>query len=135
MASTFHLNVVAPFGQVLSKDIQFVVVPGEDGEIGILGNHSPLIAGLQAGVINYTQDGKVYKVAVSGGFMEVVNNKVTILANTAEDAEAIDVDRALAAKERAEKRLQDKTPDVDVLRAEMALKRAVARLKTVGKWN
>ena len=135
MANTFNLNVVAPFGQVLNKDVEFVVVPGEEGELGILANHAPLIAALQAGVIQYTEDGKVYKVAVSGGFMEVANNKVTILANTAEDEVTIDTDRALAAKERAEKRLQEKTSDTDVLRAEMALKRAVARLKTVGKLN
>lgn len=135
MASTFNLNIVAPYGQILNKDVEFVVVPGEDGELGILANHAPLIAGLQAGVIHYMEDGKVYKVAVSGGFMEVLNNKVTILANTAEDAETIDAERALSAKERAEKRLQDKSSDIDVLRAEMALKRALARLRTVGKLN
>lgn len=131
--ATFNLNVVAPDGQVFNKEVEFVVLPSEDGELGILANHAPLIAGLEAGVMRYTEDGKVNKIAVCGGFVEVVNNKVSVLANTAEKAEKIDPERAMAAKERAQKRLQDKNKDVDVLRAEMALKRAVARLKTVGK--
>ncbi|KUO61983.1 MAG: ATP synthase F0F1 subunit epsilon [Gracilibacter sp. BRH_c7a] len=131
--TTFNLNVVSPDGQVIDKEVEFVVLPSVDGELGILANHAPLIAGLEAGVMRYTEDGKVYKIAICGGFVEVAKNKVSVLANTAEKAEKINVERALAAKERAQKRLQDKSPDVDVLRAEMALKRAVARLKTTGK--
>lgn len=131
--ATFNLNVVAPNGQILDKEVDFVVLPSDEGELGILANHAPLIAGLQPGVMRYTEDGKVNKISVCGGFVEVVNNKVSVLASTAEKAEAIDVDRAMAAKERAQKRLQDKSPDVDLSRAEMALKRAVARLQTVGK--
>ncbi len=131
--ATFNLNVVAPNGQILDKEVEFVVLPSDDGELGILANHAPLIAGLQPGVMRYTEDGKVNKISVCGGFVEVVNNKVSVLASTAEKPEKIDVDRAMAAKERAQKRLQDKNPDVNLLRAEMALKRAVARLQTVGK--
>lgn len=131
--ATFNLNVVAPNGQILDKEVEFVVLPSDEGELGILANHAPLIAGLQPGVMRYTEDGKVNKISVCGGFVEVVNNKVSVLASTAEKAEMIDVDRAMAAKERAQKRLQDKSPDVDLLRAEMALKRAVTRLQTVGK--
>lgn len=132
--ATFNLNIVAPDGQVLNEEVEFVVLPSEDGELGILANHAPLIAGLQAGVMRYTVDGKVNKISVCGGFAEVVNNKVTVLANTAEKAEKIDIDRALSAKERAEKRLQERNSGVDVLRAEMALKRAIIRLRTVGKF-
>lgn len=131
MAGTFNLKVVAPDGQVLNKDVEFAVVPGENGEIGILPNHAPLIASLGIGIIRYTENGKVNKIAISGGFMEVVKNKVTILANTAETSENINIERAQAAKERAEKRLRERQPDVDVARAEVALKRAVARIKAV----
>lgn len=131
MAGTFNLKVVAPDGQVLNKDVEFAVAPGENGEIGILPNHAPLIASLGIGVIRYTENGKVNKIAISGGFMEVVKNKVTILANTAETSESINLERAQAAKERAEKRLRERQPDVDVARAEVALKRAVARIKAV----
>jgi len=131
--STFNLNVVAPAGQILDREVEFAVLPSEEGELGILANHAPLIAALQAGVIRYKEEGKENRLAVSGGFVEVVANKASVLATAAEKADNIDVDRALAAKERAEQRLKEKTPDVDVLRAEMALKRAVARLKTVGK--
>jgi F-type H+-transporting ATPase subunit epsilon len=132
MAGIFNFNIVAPDGQVLNKDVEFVVVPGENGELGILPNHAPLIAGLGIGVIRYTENGKVNKVAVSGGFMEVFHNKVTVLANTAEIAENIDVQRAQAAKERAEKRLKERQADIDLARAEIALKRAISRLKAVG---
>ncbi|RNC28875.1 MAG: ATP synthase epsilon chain [Candidatus Dichloromethanomonas elyunquensis] len=131
MAGTYVFNVVAPDGQVLNKEIEFVVVPGENGEIGVLPNHAPLIAGLGIGVIRYTENGKVNKVAISGGFMEVIHNKVTVLANTAETAGNINIQRAEAAKERAEKRLKEWTPDTDLARAEVALKRAIARIKAV----
>jgi len=133
MAGTFNFTVVAPDGQVLKKDVEFVVVPGENGELGILPNHAPLIAGLGIGVVRYTEGGKVNRIAISGGFMEVVNNKVTVLANTAETAENINIERAQAAKDRALKRLQERQPDTDLARAQVALKRAVARLKATGR--
>ena len=129
MARTFDFSVVAPDGQVFRKEVEFVVVPGVAGEIGILPNHAPLVVGLGIGVIRYTDEGVVRKIAISGGFMEVANNKVTVLAKTAEKAEDIDVERAKAAKERAEKRLQERRPDTDILRAQIALQRAIARLK------
>lgn len=131
MAGTFNFNVVAPAGQVLNKEIEFVVVPGENGEIGILPNHAPLIASLGIGVIRYTESGKIHNIAISGGFMEVVNNKVTVLANTAETSESIDLTRAQAAKDRAETRIKEHSPDTDFARAEVALKRAMARIKAV----
>lgn len=129
MAQTFNLKVVAPDGQVLNKDVEFVVVPGEGGELGILPNHAPLIASLTIGVIRYTVEGKVNKIAISGGFIEVAANKVTVLANTAETQDDIDLERAKAARERAEKRLRERQADTDIQRAEVALKRAMARIK------
>jgi len=133
MAGTFNFIVVAPDGEVLNKDVEFVRARSEEGELGILPNHAPLIASLEIGVVAYKEDGKENKIAVSGGFMEIANNKVTILANTAETAESIDLQRAEAAKERAEKRLKEKSPDTDLDRAEVALKRAMARIKATGK--
>jgi len=129
MAGMFTLHVVSPEGNVLKEEAEFVVLPGGNGEIGILPNHAPLISTLEIGVIRYTVEGKVHKVATSGGFVEVADNKVTILANTAEPSEKIDVKRALAAKERAERRLSHPTEGTDLRRAELALLRAVARLK------
>lgn len=129
MAGSFTLNVVSPTGAVYSDEVEFLVVPGEAGELGILPNHSPLMATLNIGVIRITKEGKVSKMALSGGFMEVGGNKVNILAESAEIADTIDIARAKAAKERAEQRLASKNADVDMVRAELALLRAVARLK------
>lgn len=129
MAGTFTLRVVSPEGNVLKEEAEFVVLPGEAGEIGVLPNHAPLITAMDIGVIRYTVNGTTKKIATSGGFVEVVDNKVTILADTAEAGEDIDLQRAQAAKERAEKRLAQKVSDVDVRRAEYALRRASARIR------
>ncbi|NLT94374.1 MAG: F0F1 ATP synthase subunit epsilon [Clostridia bacterium] len=129
---TLRLEVVTPERMVLSEEIVSLIVPAIEGYMGILPNHAPIISGLEPGVVKYKVDGNYKKMAISGGFLEVSDNKATILANTAELAEEIDVKRAQAAKERAEKRLHDKG-DIDVLRAELALKRALARLKAAGQ--
>jgi len=128
MAGTFTLRVVSPEGNVLKEEAEFVVIPGETGEIGILPNHAPLIAAMTVGVIRYTINGTTHRIATSGGFVEVADNKVSILADTAEPGEAIDLKRAEAARERAEKRLEQKSGDVDPRRAELALRRAIARI-------
>ena len=128
MAGTFALRIVSPEGDVLKEDVEFVVVPGGAGELGILPNHAPLIAGLNIGVARYTLNGTVKRVAVAGGFVEVVDNTATILADTAELSEDIDLQRALAAKERAAKRLSAITGELDVKRAEFALRKAAARI-------
>ena len=110
-----------------------IVCMTEDGELGILPNHIPLVAPLAIGVARLKKNDETYKVAVSGGFMEVRPDKVTILAQTAEKASDIDVARAKEAKERAERRLQAKQDDTDFRRAELALKRAMNRLNVGGK--
>jgi F-type H+-transporting ATPase subunit epsilon len=130
--NTLKLEVVTPERKVLSEEIVSLIVPAIEGYLGILPNHAPIISGLEPGVIKYKVGGNYKKMAISGGFLEVSANKASILANTAELAEEIDVQRAQAAKERAEQRLQNKS-DIDVLRAELALKRALARLKAVGQ--
>jgi len=128
MAGTFTLRVVSPEGNVLKEEAEFVVLPGETGEIGILPNHTPLITAMAIGVIRYTVNGTIHRISTSGGFVEVADNKVTILADTAEPGEIIDLQRATAAKERAEKRLNQRTQDIDIKRAELALHRALARI-------
>ncbi len=128
---TQRLEVVTPEKKVYSEDVRFVVVPGVVGELGILPDHAPLMSGLKTGVMKVQQEGKTFKMAVSGGFVEVRSSRVTVLADSAERAEQIDRNRAEAAKARAEQRLATKSADVDVLRAEMALQRALNRLKAL----
>lgn len=127
------MSVVTPSGTVLEEDYEMIVCMTEDGELGILPNHIPLVAPLAIGVARLKKNDETYKVAVSGGFMEVRPDKVTILAQTAEKASDIDVARAKEAKERAERRLQAKQDDTDFRRAELALKRAMNRLDVGGK--
>ncbi|MDK2822295.1 MAG: F-type H+-transporting ATPase subunit epsilon [Clostridia bacterium] len=129
---TLKLEVVTPERKVLSEEITSLIVPAIEGYLGVLPNHAPLISGLEPGVVKYKMAGEYKKMAISGGFLEVVDNKVSLLANTAELPEEIDVTRALAAKERAEERLRNKV-GVDIFRAEMALRRAIARLRTIGR--
>jgi len=128
---TQRLEIVTPQRKVFSEDVDFLVAPGAEGELGILPNHAPLITSLNIGIMRIEQEGKKFKVVVSGGFMEVRNSKTTVLATSAERTEEIDVARAERAKKRAEERLAAKAPDLDVLRAELALQRALMRLKAV----
>jgi F-type H+-transporting ATPase subunit epsilon len=129
MAGQIMLEVVTPERKVFSEEVSGIVVPATEGSLGVLADHAPLISGLQIGVVKFTQAGKVRKMAISGGFMEVKNNKVIVLADTAELGSEIDVLRAKEAKERAEQRLTDKTANIDYGRAQLALYRALARLK------
>lgn len=126
---TIRFEVVTPERVILSADVESLVVPAALGYLGVLPNHAPLVTGLDIGVIKYKQDGKTKKMAICGGFMEVINNKAVVLADTAELGEKIDLHRAEAAKERARQRLTEHAQDLDVLRAEMALKRAISRIK------
>ncbi|MBS4025937.1 MAG: F0F1 ATP synthase subunit epsilon [Clostridia bacterium] len=129
MAGQIMLEVVTPERKVFSEEVSGIVVPATEGSLGVLSNHAPLITGLQIGVIKFTQEGKIRKMAISGGFMEVKENKVIVLADTAELGSEIDVLRAKEAKERAEKRLTDREASIDYGRVHLALHRALARLK------
>lgn len=128
-----RLEVVTPQKKTYSQDIRFVVLPGTEGELGILPEHAPLVTSLKTGLVRVQHEGKTLKIAVSGGFAEVRDSKVTVLANAAEREDQIDVERAQAAKERAEQRLASGGSDIDVVRAEAALKRALNRLKAAGQ--
>lgn len=129
MAKTQRLDIVTPEKVVFSEEIDFVVAPGADGELGILPEHAPLVTALKVGTLRVQQGGKFFKVAVSGGFMEVKNSRIVVLADTAERADQIDVERAKAAKERAEQRLNSKNSEIDIHRAEISLHKAINRIK------
>ncbi|MEG6617360.1 F0F1 ATP synthase subunit epsilon [Peptococcaceae bacterium 1198_IL3148] len=133
MAKTQRLDIVTPEKVVFSEEVEFVVAPGVEGELGFLPEHAPLVSALKTGVLRVQQGGKEFKVAISGGFVEVKNSRVVVLADTAESEDEIDVERAQEAKKRAEQRLASKTADIDVARAEAALQRSLARLKAAGK--
>jgi F-type H+-transporting ATPase subunit epsilon len=128
MMKTIKVSVVTPDGPVYEADVEMVSTKAKSGELGILPGHIPLVAPLEISAVRLKKEGKTEYIAVSGGFLEVRPDKVTILAQAAERAEDIDVTRAKAAKERAERRLQSKQDDIDFKRAEMALKRAINRL-------
>lgn len=126
------VEIVTPERLVYSETVDMIVVPGVEGYLGILPLHAPIVSGLNIGVLKVITGGKESQLAISGGFMEVSDNKVVVLADTAELGNEVDVLRAKSARERAEQRLSNRTADVDAARAEMALRRAVARLKAAG---
>jgi F-type H+-transporting ATPase subunit epsilon len=128
MMKTIKVSVVTPDGPVYEADVEMVSTKAKSGELGILPGHIPLVAPLEISAVRLKKGGETKYIAVSGGFLEVRPDKVTILAQAAEKAEDIDVARAKAAKERAERRLQSKQDDIDFKRAELALKRAINRL-------
>ncbi|MCM3617975.1 F0F1 ATP synthase subunit epsilon [Sutcliffiella horikoshii] len=125
---TLKVSVVTPDGPVYESDVEMVVARAQSGELGVLPGHIPMVAPLQIGGVRMKKADKTEQVAVNGGFLEVRPDKVTILAQTAEAAEEIDLTRAEEAKRRAEQRLQSKQDDIDQLRAELALQRAINRI-------
>ena len=131
--NTFMLEIVTP-EQILFKDeVQFLVAPAVEGELGVLRNHAPLVAALKIGVLRYKDaQNKEQKIAMSGGFMEVVDNTARVLAETAEHGYEIDVLRAKAAAERARRRLTQRDENINYSRAQLAMQRAIARLRAAG---
>jgi len=127
------MEVVTPERHVVTTDVDSVVVPAAEGYLGVLPGHAPLITSLSIGVVRFKTVGQEKRMAISGGFMEVAENRIVILANTAELADEIDIDRARSARERAEHRLKDKVENLDHIRVQSALQRAVARLKAADK--
>ena len=129
MAETLQLEIVTPDRLVEKDVVSEIQIPGKDGYLGILPGHAPLITELGIGEIRYVADHTTVHLAVAWGFAEVLPDKVTILAETAERAEEIDLARAQQARERAEQRLKSASGDVDFDRAEIALERAQARIQ------
>src|ERR1700739_4054982 len=129
MADTFQLEIVTPEKKVVDAPGEGGQIPGENGYLGSLRGHAPLITELAVGEIKFRDHGTEQWLAVAWGFAEVLPDKVTILAETAERPSEIDVERARKAKERAEERLTSGDTDVDVERALDALHRADTRLE------
>lgn len=132
--STMRLEIVTPERKVYSDEVEMVIVKGVLGEIGILPKHAPFVTPLAISIMRIKKEGKELHVAITGGYLEVGNDKVVILAEAAELPEDIDYDRAVAAKERAERRLANTgSEEYDFKRAQFALQRAVNRIKLVEK--
>ncbi len=130
MARKIKLEVVTPERVVVSTEADIVVAPGVLGEFGVLVGHIPFLSTLDPGELRYTVDGQVSYMAVTGGFAEVQPQQVTVLADSAELGQEIDVDRARRSRERAEQRIRGgRAENVDMARAEAALRRASARLR------
>lgn len=125
-----RLDIVTPDRVVLNAEVDYVGADGVDGQFGLLPDHVPMLSALKVGELYYRQGGETHWVFVSGGFAQIADNKVTVLAESAELSSDIDVERAEQAKARAEAYLRDPKPDTDVMRAELALQRAIARLRT-----
>ncbi|MDE3840307.1 F0F1 ATP synthase subunit epsilon [Bacillus methanolicus] len=131
---TIKVSVVTPDGPVYESDVEMVSTKAQSGELGILPGHIPMVAPLQIGAVRLKKGGKTEYMAVSGGFLEVRPDQVTILAQAAERSEEIDVERAKRAKERAEERLRAQNQEnIDFKRAELALKRAINRISVAEK--
>ena len=132
--SSIRLDIVTAERVVFSEDVDVVVAPGVEGQLGILPHHAPLMTTLQVGELRVRKGGEEFSLAISGGFLEVRPDRVIVLADTAERAEEIVVARAEEAKRRAEERLLERrVPGIDAARVEAALRRSLARLKVVEK--
>ena len=131
---SFNLEIVTPEKTAYSGQVASLQAPGSEGSFGVLTGHQPMLTSLQIGLMRFVVEGRhESKMAVSGGFAEVGREQVTVLAETAEFAEEIDIDRARAAHERAQERLGRKgDAEIDAVRAEAALLRAMNRLRIVG---
>ena len=127
------LEVVTPERDVVREDVDFVELPGLDGQLGILPGHAPLLTELGAGVLTFRSNGESRFATAVGGFAEVLGDRVIVLAELSELAEDIDVGRARAAQERALKLLQEKTGRVEFEKAQLALQRSLIRIEAAGK--
>ena len=125
-----NLEIVTPEKRVVSETVDAVTIPTLSGEVGILTNHAPLISALKSGVLSYTRGGATERMVISGGFVEVSNNKISVLADLAERADEIDVEAARVEREAAEKSLGAWRGSEDEFEAEKErLERAQARLQ------
>jgi len=127
--SSIRLDIVTAERAVYSEDVEMVIAPGVQGQLGILPHHTPLMTTLQAGELRIKKDGREVSLAISGGFLEVRPDKVVVLADSAERADEIDVSRAEEARRRAQEWLNEKGKGADEARAEASLGRSLVRLK------
>jgi F-type H+-transporting ATPase subunit epsilon len=136
MMAELNLEIVTPSKSAFSGEIKSITVPGTKGRFQVLINHAPIISTLEIGMIKVDlPDGKSEHYATSSGTIEVLDNKVLVLADSIEQVSEIDEERALMAKQRAEERLSAKTSDINIARAEAALAKAINRISVKEKYN
>lgn len=128
MASTFMLEIVTPNRKFFEEEVEMVIARGTEGDIGIMKNHTPLVTPLDIGRIKIKQNGSYKEAAVANGYVEIRKERTTIIADSAEWPEEIDIERAEESKKRAEERLNKKKDNMDLLRAEVALRKAINRI-------
>ena len=130
---TIRLEIITAEREVLSDDVNVVVAPGIDGELGILPHHAPLLTVLDPGELRIVKDGEETFITVTGGFLEVLGDRVIILADAAERPEEIDVERAEQALKRAQEQLAGRQTDINLENALASMRRSQARLKVAYK--
>jgi F-type H+-transporting ATPase subunit epsilon len=134
MAEKLKLEMVTPYKRVLATEVDEVTAPGSIGELGILPGHTSLLTTLNIGALHYRQDGQTFYVAVNWGYIEVEDDTVTVLVETAEPSDQIDLERAQAALGRAEVAMKTLSPDEKEYKImETALERALIRIQVAGK--
>jgi F-type H+-transporting ATPase subunit epsilon len=136
MGQQIRLQVVTPAGNKVDEDVDIVTAPGVSGDFGILANHAPFLSALKIGILSYENGKNKEDMMISGGFCEVSNNEASFLVESAERGSEIDVERAMKAKERAERLLAGEGKKIDNFnetRAELALQRSLIRLRLAGK--
>ena len=129
----FSLEIITPRGIYLTEEVESLTIKMTSGYRTFLAGHMPLIGSLAYAPMHLVKDGKVLNYAVHGGAINVTKEKVTLICNAIENESEIDEARALAAKERAEKRLAEKDPNTDLKRAQLALERSLIRLEVLSK--
>jgi F-type H+-transporting ATPase subunit epsilon len=131
--SPIKIDIVTAERVVYSEEVDIVLAPGSEGELGILPNHAPLMTTLQPGELVMRKAGDEYSLAISGGFMEVRPDRIIVLADAAERADEIDLARAEAAKQKAKESITKHEPGADLAQAEASLKRALTRIRVAEK--
>jgi F-type H+-transporting ATPase subunit epsilon len=133
VAKTLQLQIVTPKQVLFDGEVQNFTVPGSVGPFQVLSMHAPIVSALSPGLFKYDVNNREERYFIGGGFLEMHENRATVLASSAERPEQIDVDRALRAKERAQQRVKVLDGSIDNERARAALDRANARLAIAGK--
>jgi len=133
MADKIHLAVVTPEREVIETEVDEITAPGWDGEFGVLPHHAPFLAVIRSGELMYRQGKERHFMSVGFGFVEVLPEKVTVLIETAEKEEEIDLERALAARDKALHVMSGKVPDANIDAARAALMRALSRISVAEK--
>lgn len=127
------LDIVTAERAIYSEEVDAVIAPGVEGQLGILPHHAPLMTILEVGELRVRKGGEEFSLAIAGGFLEVRPDRIIVLADAAERAEEIDSARAEEAKRRAQEQISHRAPEVDMVQAEAALRRSLTRLKVVEK--